>query len=305
MTIDLRAAFAVEPPPLDFVWPGFLAGTVGALVAPGASGKSFFALQAAMAVACYTDGGDLLGLNPLRAGRVVYLAGEDPECALVRRIHAIGKHLSSSAREAIADNLSVEAIVGRRLDIMRDDHRARLIDYCVGARLLVLDTLSRIHALDENSNSDMSRLVAALEHVAARTGASVLYLHHVNKGSARDGQTDQQQAARGASALIDNARWCGFMSRMTDDEGARLTDRAYVREPIGNDRRNRFVRFGICKQNYGVTPLERWLERQDGGVLINTDLLDVRADRKVAEREPALRGQVVAGGGIGANDDQW
>lgn len=52
MAIDLRAAFENQPPVLDFIWPGFLAGTVGALVAPGATGKSFWALEAAMSVAC-------------------------------------------------------------------------------------------------------------------------------------------------------------------------------------------------------------------------------------------------------------
>ena len=48
MALDIMAAFTNEPPELDFIWPGFLAGTVGALVAPGATGKSFFALEAAM-----------------------------------------------------------------------------------------------------------------------------------------------------------------------------------------------------------------------------------------------------------------
>ena len=42
MAIDVLAAFECEPPVLDFIWPGFLAGTVGALVAPGATGKSFW-----------------------------------------------------------------------------------------------------------------------------------------------------------------------------------------------------------------------------------------------------------------------
>ncbi|MCP6060396.1 helicase RepA family protein, partial [Klebsiella pneumoniae] len=80
------------------------------------------------------------------------------------------------------------------------------------------------------------RLVATLEHIAASTGASVLYLHHVSKGSAREGQTDQQQAARGASALIDNARWCGYVARMTEAEAERLSDRIYDRQPIGENR---------------------------------------------------------------------
>ena len=80
MAIDLLVAFENEPPALDFIWPGFLAGTVGALVAPGATGKSFWALEAAMSVACgaavdcKAAGGDLVGLAPERSGRVVYFA---------------------------------------------------------------------------------------------------------------------------------------------------------------------------------------------------------------------------------------
>ena len=114
MAIDVLAAFECEPPVLDFIWPGFLAGTVGALVAPGATGKSFWALEAAMSIACSVAGGDLVGLAPAHAGRVVYLAGEDPPPALVRRIHAIGQHLGHTARQAIAENLALESIkIGR------------------------------------------------------------------------------------------------------------------------------------------------------------------------------------------------
>ncbi len=138
-------------------------------------------------------------------------------------------------------------------------------------------TVSRIHSLDENSNGDMARLVATLEHVAASTGASVLYLHHVSKGSAREGQTDQQQAARGASALIDNARWCGFVAKMTEDEAKRLSDRAYDRQPIG-DRRGLFVRFGVSKQNYDATQLDRWYQRHSGGVLLPVELQDAKQE---------------------------
>lgn len=292
MAIDLRAAFENEPPTLDFIWPGFLAGTVGALVAPGATGKSFWALEAAMAIACSVAGGDLVGLAPSCAGRVVYFAGEDPEVALVRRIHAIGQHLNQQAREAIAKNLVLESIMGKRLNVMDDRHLARITEFCIGVRLIVLDTLSRIHDRDENSNGDMSRLVATLEHVAASTGASVLYLHHVSKGSAREGQVDQQQAARGASALIDNARWCGFVAKMTEDEAKRLSDRTYERQAIGNDRRKFFVRFGVSKQNYDATPLDQWYQRQEGGVLVPVELAEVKKGSPL---------QVVNG----SDDERW
>ncbi|AVQ07017.1 TPA: AAA family ATPase [Xanthomonas vasicola pv. zeae] len=288
MAIDLRAAFENEPPALDFIWPGFLAGTVGALVAPGATGKSFWALEAAMAIACSAAGGDLVGLAPACTGRVVYFAGEDPEVALVRRIHAIGQHLNQQARENIAENLTIKPVMGTLMNVLDDAQRAALIKFCSGARLIVLDTLSRIHDRDENSNGDMAKLVATLEHIAARTGASVLYLHHVSKGSAREGQTDQQQAARGASALIDNARWCGFVAKMTEDEAKSLSDRAYDRQPIGKDRRGFFVRFGVSKQNYDATPHDQWYQRRDGGVLLPVELLDAKQDSgKGRQREQA------------------
>ncbi|MEO5793732.1 MAG: helicase RepA family protein [Rhodoferax sp.] len=290
MAIDILEAFQQEPPVLDFIWPGFLAGTVGALIAPGATGKSFWALEAAMSIACSVAGGDLVGLAPAHTGRVVYLAGEDPPPALVRRIHAIGQHLGHAARQAIAENLALESIMGKRLNIMDDAHLRRVIEYSAGARLIVLDTLSRIHALDENSNGNMAHLVAVLEHVAATTGASVLYLHHVSKGSVREGQTDQQQAARGASALIDNARWCGYVAKMTEQEAERMSDRGFDRSPIGNDRRGLFVRFGVSKQNYDATPLDRWYQRHSGGVLLPVELQDAAsngAGKKGGKREQA------------------
>ncbi len=263
-------------------------------MAPGATGKSFWALEAAMSVACGATvecgivGGDLVGLAPASAGRVVYLAGEDPEVVLVGRIHAVGQHLSQQARDAIAENLIIEPIMGKGLNIVNERHLARVIEYCAGARLIVLDTLSRIHNLDENSNGEMAQLVAKLERVAVSTGASVLYLHHVSKGSARDGQADQQQAVRGASVLVDNVRWCGFVAKMTEREAVELSDRLYDRQPIGIDRRVHFVRFGVSKQNYDATPVDRWYSRHSGGVLLPVGLLDTKQDNgKGRHREQA------------------
>ena len=161
-----------------------------------------------------------------------------------------------------------------------------MVEYCAGARLVVFDTLSRIHQLDENSNGDMAYLVSTLEHIADKTGAGILYLHHVSKGSSSAGQADQQHAARGASALIDNARWSAYVARMTDQEAEKLSDRI-DRQPIG-DRRGFYVRFGENKQNYGVDQPARWFERREGGVLMPVDLVSASAqdEPKSASRRP-------------------
>jgi len=173
--IEICGSFEAYPPESDFIWPGFMAGTVGALVAPGATGKSFWALEAAMSIACSVAGGDLMGLHPERSGRVRYFAGEDPRPELIRRVYFIGQHLSAVARKAVAENMSLSPIMGRRLNIMNDSHLQRIIELSKGARLVVLDTLSRIHGLDENSNGEMGLLIATLEHIAESTGAAVSF----------------------------------------------------------------------------------------------------------------------------------
>ena len=277
MAIHIMAAFEQPPPILDFIWPGFLAGSVGALVAPGATGKSWWALEAAMAVACGVKDGDILGLAPAASGRVVYLAAEDPEPALVCRLHTLGAHLGQAAREAIAERLLLEPILGKRLNIMDESHLSRVIEVCTDVRLLVLDTLSRIHTLDENDNGEMAKVVSQLEYIAAQTGAAVLFLHHVSKASARE-RGDEQQAARGASALVDNARWAGYLTQMSESDGKYWSDRI-DRAPIGV-RRGLFVRWGVSKQNYGSGFAPQWFRRDTGGVLVPVDLLEAVDDTK-------------------------
>ncbi len=51
MQINILTALSQKPENLDFVLPGLVAGTVGALVSPGGSGKSALALQIAALVA--------------------------------------------------------------------------------------------------------------------------------------------------------------------------------------------------------------------------------------------------------------
>jgi RecA-family ATPase len=277
-SINIRSAMEDELPALDFVWSGFLAGTVGVLVAPGATGKSFWALQAAMSIA----GGDLIELLPKKIGQVAYLAGEDPKPILQSRLKSIGQHLSTPVRDNIYKNLQIRSLMGECLDVMEDRLLELLIAEYAGYRLIVFDTLSRMHRLDENSNGDMAQVVARFERLAAKTGASVLYLHHVNKTSSREGQADQQIASRGASTLVNNPRWCGFMARMTEKESEHLSERHFERSQIG-ERRSHFVRFGVSKQNYGEDLPDQWYQRHDGGVLLPVSLVEVGNAKRIAK----------------------
>lgn len=263
--IDITQAFGTEPPPQDFIWPGFLAGTVGALVAPGSTGKSMLALQLACAVASDQPQANTAGLNINRHGPVLYLNLEDPPDEINRRLYSLGTRFDLVTRESIAAGLHLSARQGVPTDLMDNKFHRALMQAAEGKRLVILDTLSRAHGLDENDNGAMARLVARIETIVRQQGCAVLYLHHTSKAAALAGQGNMQQAARGASALIDNARWCGNLVKMAEQEAKDLTDRMDG-QPIG-ERRGFFVRYEIGKQNYGQVESAQWYQRTHGGIL--------------------------------------
>lgn len=298
MPIDILSAFENDPPELQFVLPGLLRGTVGALVAPGASGKSFLALEIAASIAatpCNNELFDGFGINPKSRGGVLYLALEDPAVVLQRRLHSMGAHIPPAHRAALAFNLCIEPMLGAGLDLMDDQHIAWITQQATGRQLVVIDTLSRAHQLDENSNGDMALLLRRLEAVGAQSGAAVLFIHHISKGASRDAQGADQFAARGASVLIENARYAAYLSKMTEKEAEKWSERIDG-APLHSERASSFVRWGVSKQNYDVVPNDKWFKRSEGGVLLPAEIKPARAQAKQAK--PPARAS-------GVDDDNW
>ena len=143
--INILEAFAAAPPPLDYVLPNMVAGTVGALVSPGGAGKSMLALQLAAQIA---GGPDLLEVGELPTGPVIYLPAEDPPTAIHHRLHALGAHLSAEERQAVADGLLIQPLIGSLPNIMAPEWFDGLKRAAEGRRLMVLDTLRRFHCDD-------------------------------------------------------------------------------------------------------------------------------------------------------------
>lgn len=272
--IDMLDAFTIQPPPLDFIWPGFVAGTVGCLAAAGSTGKSFFALQAGAGVASAAADAALLNMSIKKHGRVVVFNAEDPEVILKLRLHAIGAHFNLDTRKEVAGNMVIKALNGRGGDVMNTAWIDEILSASTGSRLIIFDTFSRWHKMQENDNGEMSRVVGQYEKIARETGAAVLFLHHVNKVSATQGKQDEQQSTRGAAAITDNARWQGFMQTMSDKE---------CKGRCKPEDRKSFVKYGGNKENYGSPSGEKWLQRKAGGVLIPVDFDDDKPAKKTAK----------------------
>jgi RecA-family ATPase len=207
---------------------------------------------------------NLLNLEIKKRGKVVILAGEDPADAIHHRLHALGAHLSPAQRAAVVENLRIVPCVGMGVDLCDAEWLMLIEEQAQGARLMVLDTLTRFHSLDENNAVDAKRIMGSLEGVAARTGCSILYLHHVNKSAAMGGTADLQQAARGSSVFVDNARWLAYVAGMTKDEAEGFG--------IAEEDRRMFIRWNVSKQNYSAPMQDMWLRRGDGGVLRAVEL---------------------------------
>lgn len=277
MAIDILKAFSEEPTPIDFVLPGLVAGTVGGIVSPGGAGKSMLAMELMILVA---TGNDITGLANSRAfatGKVVYLAAEDPAIALQHRLHSIGKHLTPSVREKMAQNAVIEPLLGHLPNLMNQKWLDAIQRVSEGSRIVILDTLRRFHLADENDSGQMSEVVGRMEAISAKNGNATVFLHHSSKSAAMNGQGDMQQASRGSSVLVDNIRWQMFLSGMTKDEAKKLN--------VDEDMRGFFVRAGVSKQNYGAPFPEVWLRRGEGGVLVPAEFSTSAVTKKGKKRE--------------------
>lgn len=306
--LDVAGALEHEPAPLDFVLPGYVSGSVGSIVAAGATGKTMLALQIAVHV---SGGEDTLALEGVAgwkptSGRVLYLSGEDPADVIAGRIHAIGTYMpDADARARTAENLRIAPLVGYGARIDQGIWRAWIEKEATDARLVVIDTLRRFHGQDENDGGAMAELLAHLEHICRASRASIVFLHHVSKASALNGGAGEQQASRGSSVLTDNVRWQSNLATMSEKEAKAAG--------VPDDVRRRFVRLGFPKMNYGPPVADLWFQRERGGVLRPAPQIGAAAaaaapaaragKKKGAGKGGAPAASAAAGAGDGAGSD--
>ena len=238
--INILSAFQNVPDPINFILPGLPFGVVGSVISPGGVGKSAFALS----LACQIAGGpNLLGLQT-EIGKVVYVAGEDPANVIEHRIHAVGEHCNQVERVTIAENLKVVSACDVILDILSQKTQDYFTSLATGSTLLILDTLRVIHTADENDSGAMSNVIGHLKRIANKTQCSIIFLHHTNKNSMNNSAGNEQQASRGSSVLVDNIRWQGYLTGLSDEKAKVFN--------FSDIEKKYYVTFGISKQNYGL-----------------------------------------------------
>lgn len=161
------------------------ADVLASLVAPPETGKSFIALHWAVCVAL---GLEWMG-HRTKQGAVLYLAGEG-HAGMSMRLRGLELSLGVSLADAPL------YVSNKAVPLNAMEGAAAVLEAIEEVpetpALIVIDTLARNFAGDENSTKDMGAFIAAVDEL--RQGASALIVHHTGWGSAERG--------RGSSALF-------------------------------------------------------------------------------------------------------
>lgn len=201
--VGLRgAALAAPQPPIAWLVRGahLAPGRPTLLSAFGGSGKTFLAMDIALAVA--TGGATCLaGLHVQRWGRVVHVNGEMSEREIIRRYQRLawsrGCDLATAQLE-VASRAQLGAWA-----LTSPDARARLLATCTGAVLCVVDSFRALTAGVEENSSDVRRYLDLLLEVSDLTGCAFLVIHHEGKPASDGGTRDAVHRIRGSGAIVD------------------------------------------------------------------------------------------------------
>jgi hypothetical protein len=256
--------------------PGLLPrGKVALLAGSGGVGKTLALCDLALAV---VTGGPWLGHFPAGEGlcrRVALLLGEEDGPELHRRLwtQAQARDLGAHRRDDLTRILLLPGAGRHDLALSQPEERgttvatpaaealrrfleAEAVRNGEGWDLVVLDPLSRFAGPDvEVDNSAATRLIQVLEGFTALPGSpTVLMAHHLAKyARGKDSPADGAVGVRGASALVDGARWVGNLEPVFTSSGNRMA---------------RHARFQVSKSNYAAFPEgPLFLTRLDGGGL--------------------------------------
>jgi len=275
------------PPELDWVFDGsLLVKTVGALVGPGGVGKSTLMLEMLISVA---TGRDILPgiFKPTRAGKVLAIFAEEDETILHHRFKGLMDGLfvfDDEAHRMLKENMLMIAASGHDLRMLTSDAGGEKVTVFFNMvlesvksipelRLIVVDPLSRFFGAGENDNGAGTLFISLLEKIAQATGAAVIACHHVGKKAGyANGNFDldaamHQDAARGASALTNGARWqCNLVG--LPEQSAKKHCKVKWAKP------GQFLALQVSKKNYGKPEPVHFLERLYGGVLRPYNVVD-------------------------------
>lgn len=234
-------------PPRPWVYGSFLLrGQTAVLAAVDGGGKGAMAVVIMLSI---ITGRPLLDERVWRTGPVAVVTYEDDMDEWQRRIAAACDHYGVDYLHAL-DNIRfltrprdriVIAATHEGQTIFPDGDDMAFALCAMGAAMLIVDPLNHAHGFEDgNNNTMMAKVAAELNRIASDSGAAILVLHHLRKGST--GHADDMMGATSIRATFRSSR---ILARMTVDDA----------RPLGLEREAwRYSRVSGSKENYAPPP---------------------------------------------------
>lgn len=262
-------------------------GRVALLAAAGGVGKTYTLVQLAMAIA--TGEKWLDSYQVPHKGRVLLALAEEDLDEMRRRLWVAARNLGrfddDDVQYLISEavrNIVPLALMGRDVAFLDVERKATLWHRQLTERLgeqewraIIFDPLSRWGGPEiETDAHAATRAIQVLEEVTKLPGApAVIVAHHTNKGALRDGDERTAGVVRGQSALVDGARWVGFLEK--------------VRSVTKLRGRSRLT---VVKSNYGPVPPALELVRNTIGALRPCTGPELEEEREEREKTKGKKG---------------
>lgn len=289
------------PTALDYVIDNFEANQLAILSAPGGTGKGWLELQLGIAIASSAirkkDGlwcpFNIWKKHIPHGEKVLFITVEDSPIVVQNRLIAIRKYFEEKGiKDEFEDAMirfDILALGGGKipllairegnqqdlpspgplLKILRDSIKKN--DY----RFIILDPKAKLHSLDENSNQDMTELLALIEeHVLKGTKCGMLIAHHENRGGTNREMESDSAGGRGASAIVNSVRVAQTLQSMTVKEADKrglLKAEQDDEEEIDHSERLQWLQYrkaGKVNNSARSGKDYLWLRRNLDGVLL-------------------------------------
>lgn len=286
--------FTGDPQPRRWLIEGVFPLAQAALVAAGGGvGKSFLLLALAREVAAFdgvwANAPTLFGGALAGQGVAIYVTAEDDAIEVHNRLNALGP---------IPEQLYVLPLpdAGGAVPLFAPDPATRgpsttsawaalerQLITVTGLRVVILDPLQPLCALDLNVPENAQFVCSRLAALAASTGASVIVSHHFAK---REASTPEQarEAIRGTGGLVDGVRSV-FALWNPKEEQAKAICKA-LGEPF---ERGRVVMGGVVKANGRANLRVTTFLRDGRGLLMDRSDALVRARQNDVDLLPDLK----------------
>ena len=286
--------FVGEPQVRRWLVDGVFPQAQAALIAAaGGVGKSFLLLALAREVAAFdgiwANAPTLFGGVLAGHGVAIYVTAEDDAIEVHNRLSALGP---------IPDRLYVLPLpdAGGAVPLFAPDPSTRgpattvawtdlerQLKAMPGLRLVVLDPLQPLCALDLNVPENAQFVCSRLAALAASTGASVIVSHHFAK---REASTPEQarEAIRGTGGLVDGVRSVYALWNPKEEQAKAIC------KTLGETfERGRVVMGGVVKANGRANLRVTTFLRDARGLLIDRSQDVARAGKTDVDLLPALK----------------